>query len=549
MQRGKADWARADRLLLLAGIACFAFNAASSWGQSAGRHVVAAHVPDQLEQAEKAPVTTRTSQDGPARWWAPGEGRRFPEYLAYGNENGELGLLNEGGAFETAGHPFFEALGRNGRACVSCHQPADGMALSLNSIRDRWQATGGKDPIFAAVDGANCPNLPQADPASHSLLLKRGLFRIFLPWPPKARDGSLIEPEFDIEVIRDPGRCNLDPTYGLNSANPTISVYRRPRVVANMQYVLHRNFGIGAFVGKTGEPAARDPENGQPVNMNMMADAREPTVKTQAVEAAITHLQFNGVLSPEQLQRIEDFEYQIYSAQVKLNGAGSLTEPDGPPGMGPYNLSKGEKGVLGNNITKWVIPVGDAWQAKKPGESEAEFDKRQSILRGQKIFHFRTFWIKDSMYLNNVGLGNPVKRTCATCHGMHMTGMDTANGWMDLGTTNLPWAKEAPRNPWQTEDELMPLFKITCHKDVQPHPYLGRVIYTQDPGRALISGKCNDVGAIVMQQFRGLAARAPYFSNGSAANIRELVDFYDRRYNIQYSEQEKADLGNFLMSL
>ena len=38
--------------------------------------------------------------------------------------------------------------------------------------------------------------------------------------------------------------------------------------------------------------------------------------------------------------------------------------------------------------------------------------------------------IKDSMHLDSVGLGNPVKRTCATCHGMHMTGMDTANGWM-----------------------------------------------------------------------------------------------------------------------
>jgi cytochrome c peroxidase len=75
------------------------------------------------------------------------------------------------------------------------------------------------------------------------------------------------------------------------------------------------------------------------------------------------------------------------------------------------------------------------------------------------------------------------------------------------------------------------------------------VIYTQDPGRALISGKCNDIGAIVMQQFRGLAARAPYFSNGSAATLRELVDFYDRRYNIQYTEREKEDLVNFLSTL
>jgi cytochrome c peroxidase len=49
-----------------------------------------------------------------------------------------------------------------------------------------------------------------------------------------------------------------------------------------------------------------------------------------------------------------------------------------------------------------------------------------------------------------------------------------------------------------------------------------------------------------MQQFRGLAARAPYFSNGSAKTLRELVDFYDRRFDMKLSEQEKRDLTNFL---
>jgi len=72
------------------------------------------------------------------------------------------------------------------------------------------------------------------------------------------------------------------------------------------------------------------------------------------------------------------------------------------------------------------------------------------------------------------------------------------------------------------------------------------VFYTQDPGRALISGKCADAGSILMQQFRGLAARAPYFSNGSAATLAELVDFYDRRFAISFSDQEKQDLANLL---
>ena len=107
---------------------------------------------------------------------------------------------------------------------------------------------------------------------------------------------------------------------------------------------------------------------------------------------------------------------------------------------------------------------------------------RESVARGHDVFFFRTFWIRDAMHLNTVGLGNPVKRTCSTCHGMHMTGMDTANGWMDIGTTNLPWAKEPPVSPWSTEQAELPLFKLTCNNSVAPHPFLGRVIYTQDPG-------------------------------------------------------------------
>ena len=49
-----------------------------------------------------------------------------------------------------------------------------------------------------------------------------------------------------------------------------------------------------------------------------------------------------------------------------------------------------------------------------------------------------------------------------------------------------------------------------------------------------------------MQQFRGLSARAPYYSNGSAKNLRELVDYYDRRFDMKLSETEKQDLINFL---
>ena len=75
------------------------------------------------------------------------------------------------------------------------------------------------------------------------------------------------------------------------------------------------------------------------------------------------------------------------------------------------------------------------------------------------------------------------------------------------------------------------------------------MIYTQDPGRALISGKCNDIGTIVMQQFRGLAARAPYFSNGSAAICASSSTSTIAASTFSTREREKQDLVNFLSTL
>ncbi|MFL6548748.1 MAG: hypothetical protein ACJ8OJ_08635, partial [Povalibacter sp.] len=318
---------------------------------------VAGHVPPQNQQAQEAPITA--SREAPAvRWWAPGEGVPLPPYITYPNEHGQVGLLNTAGLTETKGHPFFEPIGENGRACVSCHQPANAMSLSVATIQQRWRETKGKDPIFAPVDGMNCPDLPPEDAKSHSLLLDRGLFRIFLPWPPKAADGMRIDPEFSIEVVRDPTGCNLHPQYGLHSANPMVSIYRRPRVVANTKYFTHHGFGVFAFIGKNGLPASRDPVTGLPSGMNIFSDARQPTLATQAVEAAVTHLQFNGKLPDDALARIVDFESYLYTAQVNDASAGDLMEKDGPPGLGVKNLASGREGLLGNNITNYVIPLG-----------------------------------------------------------------------------------------------------------------------------------------------------------------------------------------------
>jgi hypothetical protein len=498
-----------------------------------------------------APLTS--AQDGSTGlWWSEGSGHPLPDTVTYSNQYGELGILNTAGRFETAGHAFFEPIGTNGRACVTCHQPANAMSLSTEMIQQRWHETNGTDPLFAAIDGRNCPHLPAGDREAHSLLLERGLIRVFLPWPPRDAAGHEITPEFEIEVVRDPTGCNTHPFYGLDSDEPMVSVYRRPRMAANLKYVTAADFGVGPFSIKDAAPTSRDPETGRLVNMNMMADAREPTLKTQAVSAALGHLQTEGPPSEGQLAEIIDFETQIYAAQIRHRGAGDLAEPGGPQALGPQALVDGSTGVLGNNTTRYIFPMGDVWQSlPRTGDADqdAEAEFRESVARGHDVFFFRTFWIRDAMHINNIGLGNPIKRTCSTCHGMHMTGMDVANGWMDLGTTNLPWADEVLQDPWSDREPELPLFRLTCSGAHAPHPFLGRTIFTQDPGRALITGKCNDIGAIVMGQFRGIAARAPYFVNGSAKNLRELIDFYDRRFNIRYSDQEKIDLENFLSTL
>jgi hypothetical protein len=467
----------------------------------------------------------------PYSWIEPGQNTILPAEMQFDDPLGQLGIVNASGPVNTKGHPFFEPMGSNGRACVTCHQPASAMSISLDVIRERWRATQGKDPLFAAVDGSNCPDLPQDQESSHSLLLNRGLIRVALPWPDQ------VKPQFSIEVVSDPTGCNTSPTYGLRSTHPAVSVFRRPRVAANLKYVTnpHPQFAL-----KLGGLAGIDPETGQPVSMNFMADAREPSLRSQARSAGHDHLQIQSGLSEAALQRIVNFESQVYVAQTTDRHAGKLDEPGSPPALGARAMASHNTGVLGDNDYNPVFQLFDAW--KKVGPSpQAEI--RESVARGNDIFMFRQFWLRDATHINSIGLGNPLKRTCATCHNAQMTGQDLSAGWVDLGTTNYPtWTEPG----FYSESRELPVFKITCNQDAPPHPYLGRVIYTSDPGRALISGRCVDVGSIVMQQFRGLAARAPYFSNGSAKTLRDLVDYYDRRFDMKLSGQEKQDLTNFL---
>ena len=84
----------------------------------------------------------------------------------------------------------------------------------------------------------------------------------------------------------------------------------------------------------------------------------------------------------------------------------------------------------------------DAW---KPGETAGTLTDqeafRASVARGADVFFLRPIWIRDTVHINTIGLGNPLKRTCATCHNSRMVGMDLAPGSLVvspfIGVNNL----------------------------------------------------------------------------------------------------------------
>jgi hypothetical protein len=464
-------------------------------------------------------------------WWAPGDGRAFPRELDYTNANGMVRTLLLDGPMATDGHPFFSALGPNGRACVTCHQPADAMSLSIESARERWAATGGDDPLFAMLDGANCPNLPRGERASHSMLLDHGLIRIERVWPPLDQTGKAIKPDFKLEVVRDPAGCNAG-SYG--PAKGKVSVYRRPRPVTNLKYLTAIGF---AYDPKDGLPLDLDRATGKPASGNLTADARVLSLDGQARDAMRTHLGITGKLNETAIAGIVGFEMRLSTAQAMDFTAGMLN--DGAYG-GPGQLETSQPGQLGS-IGRAVWSEFEPWE-KLPADAKLTAEQkafRESIARGARVFREKTFLITDSAGINSpIGFGNPVRNSCVFCHNMSQMGNDVAPGQVDIGTTTAPFADPAPH---------LPLFRVTCTDE--PHPHYGREIFTSDPGYALTTGRCSDVGKITLQSMRGLAARAPYFSNGSANTLRDIVEFYERRYNIGYTEQEKQDLVNLMSVL
>jgi cytochrome c peroxidase len=112
---------------------------------------------------------------------------------------------------------------------------------------------------------------------------------------------------------------------------------------------------------------------------------------------------------------------------------------------------------------------------------------------------------------------------------------------------NIGVANAGANSPPALDISGLPVFTLKCTEPTDP--LVGKIFTVTDPGRALISGKCEDIGKVKGPILRGLAARAPYFHNGSAATLLDVVNFYDQRFGIGFTAQQKSDLVNFLNAL
>jgi cytochrome c peroxidase len=129
--------------------------------------------------------------------------------------------------------------------------------------------------------------------------------------------------------------------------------------------------------------------------------------------------------------------------------------------------------------------------------------------------------------------------TCGTCHDSPNVGNHSKKLPINIGI--------ADATPPALDVSGLPVFTVKCTETTGP--LNGQTFTVTDLGKALISGKCADVGKVKGPILRGLAGRAPYFHNGSAAAFEDVVNFYDQRFAIGFTDQEKADLVAFLKTL
>ena len=443
--------------------------------------------------------------------------QRFPNSLSFLDPSGLITTFSTSPTLDLSG-PFFQNLGTNGRTCATCHQASDAWSVTPPHIQARFMASQGLDPIFRPVDGATCPtkdvSTVEARRRAYSLLLRKGLIRIGIQVPGGA--------EFEVIDVDNPYSKDCEDTANL-------SMYRRPLPATNLSFL--------SAVMIDGRESIKDPQTGL---LDLI-----PSLKHQAMDATTGHAQ--GVAPTDgQLTQIVNFETALFTAQTRDDDAGPL-HVDGARG-GPVALSHqdfflGINDPLGGNpqhllFTPVIFTLYQKWLKIPDHEWDENSEARESIARGERLFNSFPIPISGVAGLNDIkGVGDPFMGTCGTCHDSPNVGDHSLSVPLNIGI-----ADESRRTVDSEGKPDIPLFTLR-------NIATGKIVKTTDPGRALISGKWADIGKFKGPILRGLAGRAPYFHNGSAAALDDVVDFYQTRFGLGLTPQQQRDLVAFLKTL
>lgn len=473
----------------------------------------------------------------------------IPNGVFFPNPDGASQTYSSSGKGMEMTGPFFQSLGTNGRSCATCHQPKDGMSVSALSVELRFILTQGRDPIFRTVDGSNCNHDVDVSTfagraAAYSLLRTRGLFRIGIAVPANA--------DYDVVSVHNPYGCN-EPD--------VISQYRRPLPSTNLRFL-----SAVMVDGRESSPATGTEKILYSNYPNSLAD----DLAHQAVDATIDHAQGDGARpTPEEQKEIVDFEMSLTTAQAYDRRAGMLNA-HGATG-GPLALLKQPFFIGVNSSVNFLVPsLEQPGGLNAPGDGQftpaifnsfdawSRFparDPRAAVARGEAIFNSKPINITGVAGINDdvstgglVAGGIPaLQGTCGTCHDTPNVGDHSFPTPLNIGTGD-PDPSDPKANLGGLDVRYLPTITV-CRKDSAGGASTSDCKTTTDLGLALIDGKFDHVGKIKGPILRGLAARAPYFHNGSARTLLDVVKFYEKRFGLVLTAQEESDLVAFLSSL
>jgi hypothetical protein len=202
---------------------------------------------------------------------------------------------------------------------------------------------------------------------------------------------------------------------------------------------------------------------------------------------------------PAVIDNIVSFEESLFTAQIYSFSAGFLNA-DGAQG--------GAEAMLDMEKVAGPFDLFAAW-------TNSPIASRAKIARGQALF-------------NAI---NPGGRSCNGCHNSKNNGTNMNNTLFNIET-----ASAAARTP------DLPLYTFRNRTT-------GEEKQLSDTGRGNVTGLWGDLGRFKTPTLRALAQRAPYFHNGIAATLEDVVRHYEEFLGFVFTDEQRDDLVAFLKAL